>query len=89
MPPLLLSKRQAARLLGISRGRTLDELLKAGHLRPVLVLGRLKLPREEVERLAREGTEPAPLPRNSSSMRTNRARRTQDASAAIRALKLD
>ncbi len=89
MTPLLLSKRQAAKLLGVSRGRTLDELIRTGHLRPVVVLGRLKLPREEVERLAREGTEPAPRSRPTLSARATRTRRMPDASAAIRAIKLD
>jgi excisionase family DNA binding protein len=58
--PLLLSKRRAARLLGIGRD-TLAELVKAGHLRTVSVLDHEpRIAREECERFAREGTGPAP-----------------------------
>lgn len=61
MLPLLLSKRKAAALLGISRGDTLGEMIRAGLIRTVVLNGRVRIPREEVERIAREGTS-APLP---------------------------
>ena len=61
--PLLLSKRKAARLLGVGRGNTLEQLIREGHIRTVIVAGRVRIPREEVERVAREGTEKAPAPR--------------------------
>ncbi len=51
----LLSKREAAKYLGVSRGRTLDVLIAAGRLRTVRIGGRLKIPLEEVERLATMG----------------------------------
>ncbi len=51
----LLSKREAAKYLGVSRGRTLDVLIAAGRLRTVRIGGRLKIPLEEVERLATTG----------------------------------
>jgi excisionase family DNA binding protein len=51
----LLSKREAAKYLGVSRGRTLDVLIAAGRLRTVRIGGRLKIPLEEVERLATSG----------------------------------
>lgn len=58
--PLLLSKRQAATLLGIGRD-TLAALIKSGHVRVVEILGaQPKISREECERFAREGTGPAP-----------------------------
>lgn len=56
----LLSKREAARYLGISRGRTLDALIAAGRLRTVRIGGRLKVPLDEVERLSRLGEHTAP-----------------------------
>jgi excisionase family DNA binding protein len=57
---LLLSKRQAARLLGIGRD-TLAKLIAAGHVRMVDLLDREpKISREECERFAREGTGQAP-----------------------------
>jgi excisionase family DNA binding protein len=51
----LLSAREAARRLGVSRGATIAELIAAGKLRTVRVNGRERIPASEVERLAREG----------------------------------
>ena len=52
---LALSKRAAARLLGIDRGRRLNQLIRAGALR-VIPWGRtVRIPLAEVERLAAEG----------------------------------
>lgn len=62
MTPLLLSKRRAAALLGISRNSTLDELIAGGHLRLVKVGARYRIPLEDIQRFAREGTEPAKVP---------------------------
>ena len=55
-PPRLLSKRLAARLLGIDRDETLAKLLASGNLRTVTVAGRIFIPLAEVDRLEREGT---------------------------------
>lgn len=53
--PLVVSKREAARLLGIDRGATLAQLLDAGLLR-VVPWGRgSRIPLVEVERLALKG----------------------------------
>jgi hypothetical protein len=57
--PRLLSLRQAARELGVSRTRTLPELIKAGRIRVVTVNGKPKVSVHEIERVAREGTEHA------------------------------
>ncbi len=57
MIPLLLSKSAAAKLLGIGRGTTLGGLINSGYIRTVRINGVVKIPREEVERLAREGTD--------------------------------
>lgn len=52
----LLSMREAASMLGVSRTRTLPLLVKDRRIRVVTVNGRPKVPREEVERIEREGT---------------------------------
>lgn len=54
-PRLVLSRREAARLLGIDRGETLGELLSTGQLRTVPWGRGLRIPLEEVQRLARDG----------------------------------
>jgi hypothetical protein len=53
--PLVISKRKAARLLGIDRGRTLGDLLGAGQLRSVPWGKGTRIPLAEVERLASRG----------------------------------
>lgn len=63
MTPLLLSQRAAARLLGVSVGRTLAPLVRAGLVRTVTVGNRTRIPLAEVERVAREGTGPRAAPR--------------------------
>ncbi len=52
---LLLSKREAAKLLGIDRSSTLNELIARGLLKTVVVNARIKVTRAEVERLAAVG----------------------------------
>ena len=51
----MLSRREVARLLGISRTRTLGPAIAAGVVRTVRVGGELRVPAEEVARVAREG----------------------------------
>ncbi len=55
MTALVLSLREAAKLLHIDRGSTLLDLIRAGRLRPVPWGRRQRIPLEEVQRLAREG----------------------------------
>ncbi len=50
----LLSKREAARRLGISRTRTLPDLIADRRLRVVRVGDGVRIPAAEVERLAKE-----------------------------------
>lgn len=57
----LLSKREAARLLGVSRGRTLDRLIQERALRPVIIGKRVKIPVAEIERLLLDGA-PSEVP---------------------------
>ncbi len=74
----LLSKRAAARLLGIDRGTTLERLIRDGHLR--LVMGRV--PDTEIERLLANG-----LPDAKQRARHHSAP-SHDEAAAIRELKV-
>jgi hypothetical protein len=57
---LLLSKRAAAKLLGVGRGNTLASLIARGVLTPVVIDGREYISREALEALARGGEHAAP-----------------------------
>jgi hypothetical protein len=52
---LALSKREAARLLGIDRGATLDHLIRTGRVHLVPWGRGHRIPLEDVQRVAREG----------------------------------
>ncbi len=54
-PRPLLSLREAARRLGVSRNSTLAGLIHDRRIKTVRVAGRIKVPAVEVERLIREG----------------------------------
>jgi hypothetical protein len=69
---LLLSQREAARLLGVSRNSTLRALIKNGQLKTVQKSDAAMVPRSEIERLAREGFDAKELPNRRH--RTRRAR---------------
>lgn len=71
-----LSKRQAAQLLGVSRGRTLDRLIREGTLRAVLIGTRSRIPMSEIERLLQEGA-PSPLPARPAPRRSPAPRATR------------
>lgn len=60
---LLLSKREAAKLLGVGRNGTLAALIARGVLRPVVVDGREYISRASLEEFARVGEQPAPVTR--------------------------
>lgn len=81
---LLLSQREAAKLLGIGRD-TLAELIGLKKLRTTKVNGQPRIPRSEVERLAEQG-----IDTTTSSHRQPLARRAsnQEAVAAILAFKV-
>ncbi|QRK06701.1 hypothetical protein F0U60_14990 [Archangium minus] len=57
--PLLCRFREAARTIGLGRNKALLELSRRGLLRPVTILGRQYIPREQLEELARRGEVPA------------------------------
>ncbi len=52
----LLSLREAARRLGVSRNSTLVDLIRDRRIRTTKVNGRVRVPAAEVERLIREAT---------------------------------
>ena len=56
----LLSMRQAAKLLGVSRNRRLRDLIESGQLNTVALGTRRRVPRAEIERLIEEGTDGPP-----------------------------
>jgi hypothetical protein len=68
----LLSKREAARRLGVDRNTTLRDLIDLGDIRTAVIAGRVKIPASEIDRLC----EPSPLkPRgNGSTRRADRVR---------------
>lgn len=87
--PELLSIRQAARALGVSAGRTLAPLVASGAVRTVRIgNGRPRIPRAEIERIAREGIEPAPFGKRRAPKRAPPlAHPTQaEANAALKAM---
>lgn len=51
----LVSKRAAARALGIDRSTTLEDLIHDKQIRTVPVRGHLRIPATEIERLTRDG----------------------------------
>jgi hypothetical protein len=82
----LLSFRQAAAALGVSRTRTLPLLIERGLLKPVAVGGRKRIPSAQIEQLAFEGFEVAgPAHRRSKPARKRPA---GTSAASVRALKL-
>jgi excisionase family DNA binding protein len=91
--PLALSRRQAARRLGVSRGRTLDLLIQEGVIRTVRIGSRIKIPLAEIERLLQEGapnsTPPPPMVRRTPAPRaTRRPPNVQQELAKARGLKV-
>lgn len=52
----LLSLREAARRLGVSRNSTLQDLIRDRRIRTTRVNGRVRIPATEIERLIREST---------------------------------
>jgi excisionase family DNA binding protein len=66
----LLSKRAAAKFLGVDRGTTLEQLIRDGRLRTVDVGGRPRIPRTELDRVLADGVPRAePKARRASPVR--------------------
>jgi excisionase family DNA binding protein len=84
---LMVSHREAARLLGIDRGTTLKALIEAGQIRTVQANGRVRIPLEEVERIADQGYD---LSRSKPKRRKTRSKKAValDVVDAINKIKL-
>ncbi|MBX7115915.1 MAG: helix-turn-helix domain-containing protein [Myxococcaceae bacterium] len=84
---LMVSHREAARLLGIDRGSTLKSLIETGHVRTVKANGRTRIPLEEVQRLAEQGFD---LSQSKPKRRRVRAKKSTavDVEDAINKIKL-
>jgi len=69
----LLSKKEAARLLGVDRATTLEDWLSTGRIKAVDLDGRVRIPRAEVERIINEGLPGATGPQRPRTRRAPRA----------------
>jgi hypothetical protein len=78
VPVRSLSLRQAAKALGKSRTRTLPRLISEGHIRVVTIDGKPTIPSDEIERVIREGTAPAPPKAKRPAPTRNRAPLARD-----------
>lgn len=86
--PALVSERQAAKVLGVSRTRTLGPAIASGAVRGVAVNGTRRIPKAELERVALEGITAPPRGVSSGRKRT-RAPRASEVAARIAAIDLD
>jgi excisionase family DNA binding protein len=87
----LLSKKEAARLLGVDRATTLEDWLSTGRIKVVDLDGRIRIPRAEVERVINEGLPDATGPQRPRTRRAPKAatsRASETPGAEIRKLKL-
>ena len=86
---LILSKREAARLLGVSRTSTLNEMIARGLLKTVLVNGHVKVARAEVEKIAAEGFDvTGPVPHRRIRRSEPRESKGESVSDAIRRIRI-
>jgi len=77
----LISKREAARQLGIDRATTLQQLIDRGEIRTVKLAGKIRIPVSEIERVS------APSSSKEQGLSLKTQTRSQSASGhAIRAL---
>lgn len=79
---VVLSFREAARVLGISRNTTLVAAVRAGAIRTVIIAGHRKIPRSEIERVQLDGLRIDTRP----SRRRHQRRRKSDPAAEILSL---
>jgi hypothetical protein len=82
----LLSKREAAKRLGIDRGTTLPDLIRSGQIKTVILAGRVKVPASEIERIEAGGDSPRPSAPGRRPAAP--ARRSTNPGQAIRAIKI-
>jgi excisionase family DNA binding protein len=84
---LVLTYREAAKLLRVDRGATLHALIDAGHLRPVPWGEGRRIPLEQVQQLARTGFTVNGKPARAVS-RPRRAGPTGGVGSRIRAIEV-
>jgi hypothetical protein len=86
----LLSLREAARLLGVDRGKTLPDMISAGAIRAVPFRGGRKVPVSEIERVCAEGLRPlqSKQPRKTTRTHSAKPRVVESEGTKIRRLKL-
>ncbi len=58
VPKQLLSLRMAARELGISRSKSLPRYIRAGLIKTTSIGGRVRISRDEIDRVLRDGLPP-------------------------------
>jgi len=86
---IVLTRREAARRLGVCRNRTLPALIRAGLIRVVPWGKGTRIPLAEIERLAREGYEGDPTtPRAPRAARSRPGRCDPDALRSLDVSKL-
>ena len=86
----LLSKKEAARRLGVDRATTLAQFIASGRIKTVDVNGHQRIPVFEIERILSQGV-PATQPQPSKSRRAPRvatSRPSESPGAEIRKLKV-
>lgn len=85
----LLSKKEAARRLGVDRATTLEGLITAGDIKTVPFNGRVRIPLAEVERILNEGipTVDTPRPRIRRPIRAGTPELSESPGEKIRKLK--
>jgi excisionase family DNA binding protein len=68
----LLSKKAAARLLGVDRATTLEAWIATGRIKAVDLAGRVRIPRTEVERVINEGLPESTGPQRPKTRRSSK-----------------
>lgn len=87
-PAQAVGKREAARLLGVDRSTTLEQLLRDGRLRATRYGGRVRIARSEIQRFLEEPPAPRQARASTKRRRAPTAREAADDAAQLRALKL-
>jgi len=82
-----VSLRQAARLLGIARGSTLQELIASGAVRTITIGRHVRIARKELHRVLEQGA-PLDAPARRSPRRPAAARSEAEEIAAILAIEV-
>ncbi|ACL66757.1 DNA binding domain protein, excisionase family [Anaeromyxobacter dehalogenans 2CP-1] len=87
-PAEAVGKREAARLLGVDRSTTLEQLLRNGRLRATRYGGRVRIARSEIQRFLEEPEAPRRHRAAAAPRRATTRRQVMDEAARLRALKI-